>query len=182
MDELVTKIGSDSTLMFISAITVVILLFIVLVVVISSMRVKSYKDRFVNLQIDNQEKEKLISELQKELQVFKIKNAQNEQELQQFSQTKEKLLDIEAALTGFQKEHSELEKLQSQTQAKFENIENMYENLLTEHKNLQERFEQLTEENSKLRINNARLLMKVETEARFKSEMNRRFSDIEGQK
>jgi DNA recombination protein RmuC len=179
MDELVTKIGSDSILMFVMAIAFVVLLFIVLVVVVSSMRVKSYKDRSINLQIDNQEKEKLISTLQKELQTFKIKNAQNEQELQQFEETKKKLSSIDMSLLTFQKEHSELEKLQSQTYAKFENIQNIYENLLKEHKILQERFEQLTEDNSKQRINNARLLMKLETEARFKSEMNRRYSDSE---
>jgi DNA recombination protein RmuC len=182
MNELVTKIGSDSTLMFMGAIALVILLFIVLVVVVSSMRVKSYKDRFLNLQIDNKEKEKLISELQKELQVFKIKDAQNEQELQQFAHTKENLLHTETTLAGFQKEHNELEKLQSQTHAKFENVQNMYENVLKEHKHLQERYEQLTEDNSKLRINSARLLVKLETEARFKSEMSRRSSDGEEKK
>ena len=67
MDELVTKIGSDSTLMFVGAMALVVLLFIVLVVVVSSMRVKTYKDRFINIQIDNQEKEKLIAELQKRI-------------------------------------------------------------------------------------------------------------------
>ena len=73
MDELVSKIGSDSTFMFLAAMAVVILLVIVLVVVVSSMRIKTYKDRFVNTQIDNQEKEKLIFSLQEELQVLKIK-------------------------------------------------------------------------------------------------------------
>jgi len=177
MDELIAKVGSDSTLMFIGAISLVVLLFIVLVVVVSSMRVKSYKDRFVNVQIDNQEKEKLIAEHQKELQVLKIKNAQNEQELQQFSQTREKLNLTEESLKILQKEANELEKLQSQTKAKLENKENMYEKLQSEHTALGERFESLNEENSKLRVNNARLLMKLETEARFASQMNHRSSE-----
>lgn len=167
MDELVSKIGSDSTFMFLSAMAVVILLVIVLVVVVSSMRIKTYKDRFVNTQIDNQEKEKLIFSLQEELQVLKIKNAQNEQELQQFTQTKEKLETTESSLNAMQISRNELEKLQSQTKAKLENIESMYAVLLENHKTFQERFDVLQEENSKLRINNARLLMKVETEERM---------------
>ncbi len=180
MDELIAKIGNDSTLMFTGAISLVVLLFIVLVVVVSSMRVKTYKERFLNVQIDNQEKEKLIAELQKELQVLKIKNAQNEQELQQFAQTKEKLGLTEEALQVSQKEANAFEKLQSQTKSKFEHTENMYEKLQSEHKSLQERLESLNEENSKLRVNNARLLMKLETEARFASQLNNRFSEQNG--
>ncbi len=180
MDELIAKIGNDSTLMFTGAISLVVLLFIVLVVVVSSMRVKTYKERFLNVQIDNQEKEKLIAELQKELQVLKIKNAQNEQELQQFAQTKEKLGLTEEALQVSQKEANAFEKLQSQTKEKFEHTENMYEKLQSEHKSLQERLESLNEENSKLRVNNARLLMKLETEARFASQLNNRSSEQNG--
>ncbi len=180
MDELIAKIGNDSTLMFTGAISLVVLLFIVLVVVVSSMRVKTYKERFLNVQIDNQEKEKLIAELQKELQVLKIKNAQNEQELQQFAQTKEKLGLTEEALQVSQREANAFEKLQSQTKSKFEHTENMYEKLQSEHKSLQERLESLNEENSKLRVNNARLLMKLETEARFASQLNNRSSEQNG--
>lgn len=172
MDELVTKIGSDSTLMFVGAMALVVLLFIVLVVVVSSMRVKTYKDRFINIQIDNQEKEKLIAELQKELQVLKVKNARNEQELQQFAQIKEKLSVTEEGLKVSQKEAHELEKLQSQTKAKLENKESMYETLQSEHTTLGERLEGLNEENSKLRVNNARLLMKLETEVRSALQTN----------
>ncbi len=172
MDELISKVSDDSMLMFIGAMALVVLLFIVLVVVVSSMRVKTYKDRFINVQIDNQEKEKLIAQLQKELQVIKIKNAQNEQELQQFSHTKDKLCLTEETLLVSQKEANELEKLQSQTKAKLDNTESMYEKLSDEHKTFQERFDALNEDNSKLRINNARLLMKLETEARFASQMN----------
>ena len=67
------------------------------------MRVKTYKDRFINTQIDNQEKETQIIELQKELQALKIKEAQNEQELQLFGETKEKLGVTEEKLHYFAK-------------------------------------------------------------------------------
>ncbi len=167
MNDLLCKIGNDSNYMFAAAIGLVVVLFIVLLVVITSMRIKTYKDRFINTQIDNHEKEALISDLQQELQELKIKNAQNEQELHLFAQTKEKLASTEESLSTLQRTSNELEKLQGQTQSKLEHSEEKHENLLEEHKLIQERFTSIQEENSKLHINNARLLMKLETEARF---------------
>lgn len=172
MNDLLCKIGNDSSYMLAAAIALVVLLFIVLMVVITSMRVKSYKDRFINTQIDNQEKEAQIIALQQELQELKIKEAQNAQELQLFSETKEKLSLTEENLTALQRSTNELEKLQGQTQSKFEHIQEKHESLLEEHKLLQERFESLQEDNSKLHINNARLLMKLETEARLAMQSN----------
>ena len=172
MNDLLCKIGSDSNYMLAAAMALVLLLFIVLMVVITSMRVKTYKDRFINTQIDNHEKEAQIMELQSELQALKIKEAQNEQELQLFSETKEKLAHTEEGLSALQKSFNELEKLQGQTQSKFEHIEDKHDNLLEEHKLLQERLESLQEDNSKLHINNARLLMKLETEARLAMQSN----------
>jgi len=158
--------------MLTAAMALVVLLFIVLMVVITSMRVKAYKDRFINTQIDNHEKEAQIIELQSELQDLKIKEAQNAQELQLFAETKEKLKQTEEALAALQKSTNALEKLQGQTQSRFEHIQEKYDNLLEEHKLLQERFESLQEDNSKLHINNARLLMKLESEARIAMHSN----------
>ena len=172
MNDLLCKIGSDSNYMLAAAMALVLLLFIVLMVVITSMRVKTYKDRFINTQIDNHEKENQIMELQSELQALKIKEAQNEQELQLFSETKEKLAHTEEGLSTLQKSSNELEKLQGHTQSKFEHIEDKHDNLLEEHKLLQDRLESLQEDNSKLHINNARLLMKLETEARLAMQSN----------
>jgi len=182
MDDLLKQIGGDSTLMFTAAIALVVLLFIVLLIVITSMRVKSYKDRFINIQIDNQEKEKQIADLQNELQSLKIKNAQNEQELQQFAQTREKLQLTEEGLSKLQHSSNELEKLQGQTQSKLEHMEEKYHDLLQEHTQLQERFEAVQEENSKLHINNARLLMKLETEARFSAQQREKNRESKGEK
>ena len=98
MDDLLCKINNDSTFMVIAAISVVILIFVLLTVVISSMRIKGYKDRFLNGQIDIQEKDALIENLKSELESIKIRNAKNEQELQLFSQTKEKLKEREEKL------------------------------------------------------------------------------------
>ena len=176
MQDLLSEIQNDPTLMFISVIALVVLLIIALVVVVSSMRVKTYKDRFINVAEDNNEKAERISSLEKELQEYKIKNASNEQELQQFSETKNVLKSTKESLLTRQKEFTDLEKEQSQLSTKFENSQAMYDNLLNEHKTLQERAEQLQEENSKLRINNARLLMKVETGEMFASQLKQRSS------
>jgi TolA-binding protein len=169
MNELIEKFGSDSTLMFIGAMALVVLLFIVLVVVVSSMRVKSYKERFVNVQIDNQEKSEEIAILQRELQGLKSQNEKQREELRQFAETKERLQSTRKELESLRATHQKLETLQSQTRAKLEDTEAMLAALRQEHKALQERFDLLAEENGKLRVNNGRLLMKLESEARQRS-------------
>jgi len=176
MQELLLKIQNDSTLMLIMGIALVVLLVIVLVIVVSSMRVKTYKDRFLDVQADNREKAQQIAGLEKELQMYKIKNAGNEQELQQFTETKETLHTTNESLSTSQKAFNELEKEQGKLEAKLENIEALYENLSVEHKSLQERTEILLEDNSKHRINNARLLLKLETKERFTSYMDHKSS------
>jgi DNA recombination protein RmuC len=176
MQDLLSKIQNDPTLMFISVIALVVLLIIALVVVVSSMRVKMYKDRFINVREDNNDKSEHISNLEKELQKYKLKNASNEQELQQFSETKNILNSTKESLSTTQKEFTELEKEQNNLSTKLENLQVMYDNLLDEHKTLQERTDQLQEENSKLRINNARLLIKVETGEMFAAQLNHRSS------
>ena len=174
MNDLIEKIGSDSTYMFLAAMALVLTLFIVLLVVITSMRIKTYKDRFVNIQIDNKEKEDQISNLQSELQSVKIQNAKNTQELELFAQTKEKLAATEETLKLLQQSSNELEKLQGQTKSKLEYTEEKLESLTEAHKLLQERFESIQEENSKLHINNARLLIKLETEASLISQKRKK--------
>ena len=174
MNDIICKINNDSSYMVIVAIAIVILLFVVLMVVISSMRIKSYKDRFINTEIDNQEKEALIVKLQSELQNLKIRNAQNEQELQQFAQTREKLSDTESKLEQLQTSNNALEKLQSETRSELDHTLNIFGKLTEEHKTLNGKFEALQEDNNKLHVNNARLLMKLESEARFASEMEKR--------
>ena len=174
MNDLICKIGNDSTYMFAAAMALVVLLFIVLLVVITSMRVKAYKDRFINTQIDNKDKEMQIFDLQNELQNAKIVNAKNTQELQFFAQTREKLVLTEESFHTLQKSSNELEKLQGKTQAKLEHTEEKLESLIELHRLLQERFDSLHEDNSKLHINNARLLMKLESEARVITEIKNR--------
>ncbi len=174
MGELISKVQSDPVLMISAAIGVVILLFMVLVVVVASMRVKTYKDRYVDVKIDNEAKEKRIAVLEEEMKVLHIKNAQNEQELQQFDDTKKRLAQTTEILEKTQKEFASLQTLQGQTKTQLDQLTERYEALKNAHRALNERMESLNEENSKLRVNNARLLMKLETEERFVSQMQQR--------
>ncbi len=180
MDEFICKISDDSTFMLASAVAVVLALFVVLMVVISSMRIKTYKDRFINLEIDNQEKESLISNLQKEMQEIKIKNAQQEQELSLFAETKKKLATLEEKFESLQNTYHTLEKLQGETRAELDyNIEALAK-LKEDHTALLEKYEAVQEDNNKLHVNNARLLMKLESEARFLTELQKRDNHKEG--
>ena len=166
MEELVLKIQSDSTLMLMVGLALVVLLVILLVIVVSAMKVKIYKDKFWNTEVDNKEKTEHISALELELEAYKIKNASNEQELQQFSETKETLKSTNEALLLLQGKFSELEKELSQTKAQLESANSIYATLLEEHNTLKERQDSILEDNSRYRTNNARLLMKLESEER----------------
>ncbi|MEA2048499.1 MAG: hypothetical protein U9O64_08670 [Campylobacterota bacterium] len=165
MQEILDKIQNDSVLMLFAIIAFVVFLIIVLVVIVSSMRVRTYKDRFWNSEVDNKEKTRYITELEYELQEYKLKNASNEQLLLQFDETKDTLVDTNKSFLALQETFNALEKEFSQITAKLEGSENLYEMLMSEHKILQEQYKSLQADNSKLNINNARLLMKFESEA-----------------
>lgn len=167
MQETLTNIQSDSTLLLITGIAIVVLLAIVLVVVVSAMRIKVYKDRFKNLFYENKEKIEYIDKVEKELQECKIKNAKNEQELAQFDETKRTLKKANESYLSLQDMYNENEKELSQIKAKLESLDGMYTSLIEEHKHLQERFDVTQDENLKYRINNTRLLMKLEQEERY---------------
>ncbi|BAF72434.1 DNA recombination protein RmuC [Sulfurovum sp. NBC37-1] len=169
MQEIFQTIQNDSTLMFVAGIALVVLLVIVLVVVVFSTKAKTLSDRLVESHELDRVKSIKIDALEKELQSVKITNAGYEQELQHFSQVREELASKTEQVATLQTKNSVLEKELSQTETQLENLEKMYENLLKEHKELQGRFEHLQEENNRFQVNNARLLMKLETESRHAS-------------
>jgi len=166
MQNWIEKFQHDSTFLFIVSIALVVLLVIVLIVVIYSTKSKTLAQKVAELQESLFEKERKIEKLEQELTALNIKNASNEQELQQFAETKGILGSKEELLASIQAKYNELEKLQSQTKIKLENIEDLYEKLSGEHKILQERNEILLEDNNKYRTNNARLLTKLESDTR----------------
>lgn len=171
MQETLTAIQNDSTLMLIGGIAIAVLLAVVLVIVVSAMRVKSYKDRFKNLLFETKEKSERITTLEKELQEYKIQNAKNQQELAQFEETKSTLKTANESYLELQSKFNESEKELSQTKAKLEAKEGMFDALTKEHQDLKERFETVLEENTKHRTNNARLLMKLDSEERAAQNM-----------
>lgn len=166
MNGLLSNIQNDSTLLLIVGIAIVVLLIIVLVVVIFSSKAKTLADRVYDLREIDEEKSLKIAALEQELQAYQVKNAAQEQELQQFAETKEILSRTVEAKQELEKRCNALENLTAQTKAKLESTEEMYANLMEEHKALQLRNEKLREDNSKYHTNNARLLTKLESETR----------------
>lgn len=162
MAELFTNLNSNPTLMLISAIALVVGLFIVLVVVVSSMRVRSYREKFIDVQEDNHEKSLLISNLEKQLEELQVKNRQNTYNMKQFIEVKERFHATEATLMDAIKVNSELKDLQAQTKLELESIRSMHQQLFQEYEALEEHLKVLTDEKNKLLMNNNRLLMKLE--------------------
>ncbi|WP_294957715.1 DNA recombination protein RmuC [Sulfurovum sp.] len=169
MQEIFQTVQNDSTLMLIAGIAAVVLLIIVLVVVVFSTKAKTLSDRLAESQALDKVKNSKIETLEKVLQETKISNAAQLQELQHFAQVKKELADKTELIGTLQSANGILEKELSQTQTKLENLENLYENLSEEHKTLQEHFTHLQEDNHRYQVNNARLLMKLETESRHAS-------------
>lgn len=155
--------------MLFGGIALAVLLMIVLVVVIFSIRTRYFSDKYWESNQLNKEKDAKIETLEEELQCCKIKNASNEKALEQFDQTKKTLEEKETLLHKIQEHNLALEKELSQTNANLENLQNNHDVLTEEHKGLQVSAQRMTEENVKLSTNNARLLMKMETEARHAS-------------
>ncbi len=162
MEEFLSKINNDSIFMIIAAVSTVILIFVLLMVVISSMRIKTYKNRFINSQIDNQEKNEFIEKQQKELENIKILNAKNEQELKEFRQTQKLLTEAMRKLKELQTSSKALHNLQNETKIELDYKIILLETLTQKHQLLTEKFNAIKDENSKLRVNNTRLLVKLQ--------------------
>lgn len=169
-------IENDYTLMLVSGVALAVLLIILLVIVVSAMKVKTYKDRYWNTKVDNEEKTDHISALEHELQDCKVKNANSEQALEQFGQTKETLKSTSETLSGLQEKYHALENELAQVKTDLENAREIHTALLEEHHTLKERYDLAVEDNSRYRTNNARLLMKLESEERQSASRNDRMS------
>jgi len=169
MQTFLQMIEQDSAWMFIGGIAAVILLVIVLVVVIFSTRARTLGERLSESREFNRAQGSKIEALEEELQAIKMANAAQAQELRHFAQAKEVLADKTAQVETLQERKSTLENLLGQTETKLEDLTQAHQNFLEEHRLFQERYEALQEENHKFQVNNARLLMKLETESRHAS-------------
>ena len=164
MEDIIYKINNDLVSMIILAIAVVIIIFVLLMVVISSMRIKGYKDRYININIDNQVKETTIKELEEELHNIKILNAKQEEKLQHYSETKDKLNYKEIKLDDTKTSLNNLKTIESETRVELAHSLNNFENLNAKYKLIKDQFIHIQDDNNKLRATNTRLLMKFETE------------------
>ncbi len=174
MDELIIKIQNDPVLMLAAAIGVVILLFVVLVVVVAAMRIRTYKHRFINVDIDNREKEQTIASLQAEVDALRKDNTKQASQLEAFAKTRATLEETQAMLDTLRKEFTDLQSLQKQTRTELENVTRQLSQLQEEYASYRLQMESTIEENNKLRVNNARLLMKLESEERFAQQLKQR--------
>lgn len=163
MQELLVTIENDSTLMLTAGVALAVLLIILLVIVVSAMKVKTYKDRYWNTKVDNEEKTEYIADLEHELEASKRQNSKNVQELKAFAETKETLKSTTETLQILEEKQSALEKELAQTKSELEGAQQQHAALQEEHNTLKEKHEVLLEDNSRCRTNNARLLMKLDS-------------------
>ncbi len=166
MQELALKMQNDFNWTFMGGLALAILLFIVLVVVVSAMRVKTYKDRFLDVASDNTDKTETIAALESERKALKSKNAHNEQTLKEFAHTKEVLKTTNDTLLALQENYAKREEELAQTLARLETLQTMHQSLTQEHIAFKEQYDALQEDINRLRTNNARLLMKLQSEER----------------
>lgn len=171
------KIESEYTLMLVAGVALAVLLIILLVILVSAMKVKTYKDRYWNTKVDNEEKTEYIFALEHELQEYKVKNQSNEQALEEFGKTKETLRSTSETLSTLQEQYSALENELAQIKTDLENAQAVHAALLEEHSTLKERYDLVVEDNSRYRTNNARLLMKLESEERQTSSKEERMNN-----
>lgn len=156
------NIERDSILTLLAIIAIIVTLVILLVLVVSSMRIKIYKDRWWNVKVDNQEKSEYIREIERKIQALQVQDATNNQELLYFAKTRQTLKENIDEFANLQKKFYEYSKELAQTQAQLDYAQETNETLKEKYQSLRTRFDNTVEENMKHRSNNARLLSKIE--------------------
>ncbi|SFV52523.1 DNA recombination protein RmuC [hydrothermal vent metagenome] len=166
LNEILKYIEKDSILTLLAMIAIVVVLVILLILVVSSMRIKIYKDRWWNIQIDNQKKSEYIKDLEQELQSFQIKGANQNEEVLYFAKTRETLKKSMDEFILLQKDFSQLNKEFTYMESELHNTQNMKDKVQEDYQRLLIRFDTTVEENMKHRTNNTRLLTKLESESK----------------
>ncbi|MDQ7084981.1 MAG: hypothetical protein Q9M36_08620 [Sulfurovum sp.] len=166
IQELLQKIEDDSMLMLLSIISVVVILVILLIFVVSTMRVRIYKDRWWNVKVENQHKTTYITTLEQALQSYKIKDARNIQELSHYEENKKTLQKNRENFATLQEDYYQLSNTLSVVKVQLANETQVYQTLQKGHQTLLVRFDSTVEENMTHRTNNARLVSKLEAEER----------------
>ena len=174
MKELIQKISSDPLLMLSSAIGVVVVLFVVLVVIIAYMRIKVYKERYLNTNLDSREREQRIETLEAEVHRLNRETMEQAQQLEAFSETKITLMQTRETLETTQKTLAEEKQEHAKVIMALDTLKEKYRVLQEEHEKTKKGYHELAEENNKLRVNNARLLMKIDREDQMASALQER--------
>lgn len=176
MQEIIQMVENDSVAMLFAIIAGVVLLIIFLVLLVSFLKVKSYKDKFWNLEIDNVEKEESIDTLRQDLQNYILLTTSQEEDLKDFERTKQKLTDTAQSLKALKSDFNALKKEFSKKSTQFNTLSTVYQDLEKEYRALEDNYQKLNSDNSKLNMNNARLLRKLENDSRGSSKGKRQAS------
>ena len=166
MEEIVAQIQNDSTLMLIVGVSTAVFLVIFLVIVVSAMRIKVFKDRYRNIRAENLANIEALSNIDKELKVYKITDQKNKREIAEDAKTIERLKKDTKGYPALQKSAANVDKILEQTKEELEASYLKYAALQLQLTNLQNQHEKLTDENTKCRSNNSRLLTKLENAKR----------------
>ena len=166
MEEIISQIQNDSTLMLIVGVSTAVFLVIFLVIVVSAMRIKVFKDRYRRISAENLANIEALSNIERELKVYKITDQKNKREIAQDAKTIIRLEKDTKEYPALQVSAAKVDRALAQTKEELEDSYLKYAALQLELRNLQDRHETLTDENTKCRSNNSRLLTKLENAKR----------------
>jgi len=160
---ILTILGIDGFTFILFVITAIVLVLIILIVIVSSsMKIKLYKNKILNLDIENKEQHDKLIEMQNSINRLTKQNQTLASQMENFISTTAKLKETKDAFFKLQKEYQDLKVLQEETFINLTKTKEMYETLSKEHSALLKKMEVLQYVNNKLQLNNTNLLMKLE--------------------
>jgi len=163
MEPFLTLLEQESTVVFAGAMVLVVLLCVMLVVVVSILRVKSYKNRFLHAQLDQKAQEKALVTLEESFDALYAQYRLDQEALKAYGRLQEKMQTKEQELLALKERLYSVE-IENQSYKEDNNRgEIRYKEALEKIALLEERVAYLTEENTRLQVNNKRLFQKIES-------------------
>lgn len=158
----IENISSDTTTLFLVGLITAVALIIALVIFVSTIKIKSYKDKYITVNNLNIENEEEIEHLDNELQALKIESASDKQELSQFSETKELLKIANEKLSNLHNNFNEQSNELSSTKSNLHSTKETLDSLRVDFKELKDINAKLNDDTLRLQSTNSSLLTKVE--------------------
>ena len=158
----IENISSDTTTLFLTGIIAAVALIVALVILVSTMKVKSYKDKYVDVNDIKNEQASYIEDIEHKLHSLEVENASDKQELSQFAETKETLTRVNEKLSLLHNKFNEQSNELSSTKSNLSSTKESLEELRGEYLALKELNGKLNDDTRRLQSNNSSLLMKVE--------------------